>query len=305
MLQAARRLEPLDATLARETYLDAFSAALFAGRLAHGRGVRDVAEAVLAADWGEASRRSPCAQDLLLTGLAVLATEGYASGAPTLQRALRALRDEPMAEDEALRWLWLANHVARALGDDASWDEFTERQVEIARRTGALSLLPLALTERATMLQYSGQLAAAKSLVAEAEVVTEATGSHLSPHAALFIAAYAGNEEEVAALIAASAPDVDRRGEGLWLIVTEWTTALLFNGLGRYDRALAAAERLAERPYELGLATWVAPELIEAAVHSGRPERAHAPMARVRRDRARQRHGLGPRRRGTRAGAAP
>ena len=56
LLQAARRLEPLDATLARETYLDAFSAALFAGRLAHGRGMRDVAEAVLAAEWGDAPR---------------------------------------------------------------------------------------------------------------------------------------------------------------------------------------------------------------------------------------------------------
>jgi ATP/maltotriose-dependent transcriptional regulator MalT len=93
------------------------------------------------------------------------------------------------------------------------------------------------------------------------------------------MAAYAGNEEEAEALIEASAPDVDRRGEGLWLIVTEWTSALLYNGLGRYDEALAAAERLAERPYELGLATWVAPELVEAAVRSGRPERAAAPMA--------------------------
>ena len=184
-----------------------------------------------------------------------------------------------MSEDDALRWLWLANHVARALGDDASWDEFTERQVQLARRTGALALLPLALTERATMLLYAGQLTAARLLVAEARLVTDATANHLSPHAALFMAAYAGDESEATALIDTSAPDVDRRGEGLWLIVTEWTSALLYNGLSRYDEALAAAERLAERPYELGLATWVAPELIEAAVRSGRPERAEAPMA--------------------------
>jgi DNA-binding CsgD family transcriptional regulator len=279
LLQAARRLEPLDATLARETYLDAFSAALFAGRLAHGRGVRDVAEAVLAAAWGDDGRRRPRATDLLLDGLAVLATQGYASGAPTLQRALEAFRDEPLAEEDALRWLWLANHVARALGDDASWDEFTERQVTLARRAGALSLLPLALMERATMVLYTGQVGAARSLAAEARLVSDATASQLSPHAALFMAAYAGDEAEATRLIETSGPDVDRRGEGLWLIVTEWTSALLYNGLSRYEEALTAAERLAARPYELGLATWVAPELVEAAVRSGRPERAAAPMA--------------------------
>ena len=68
------------------------------------------------------------------------------------------------------------------------------------------------------------------------------------------------------------------RGEGLWLIHAEWTTALLYNGLARYDEALAAAERLAERPYELGLATWNAPELIEAAARTGNRERALGPM---------------------------
>jgi len=71
---------------------------------------------------------------------------------------------------------------------------------------------------------------------------------------------------------------VDLRGEGLWLIAAEWTSALLYNSLGRYEEALAAAERLAARPYELGLATWVAPELIEAAVRSGNADRAHGAM---------------------------
>ncbi|HEU4899939.1 MAG TPA: AAA family ATPase, partial [Actinomycetota bacterium] len=100
LLAAAKRLEPLDATLARETYLDAFSAALFAGRLARGGGVREVAEAVLAADWGESSRRSPLACDLLLDGLAILTTQGYAAAATTLKGALRAFRDEPMSEED-------------------------------------------------------------------------------------------------------------------------------------------------------------------------------------------------------------
>ena len=281
LLAAAKRLEPLDATLARETYLDAFSAALFAGRLARGGGVREVAEAVLAADWGESSRRSPPACDLLLDGLAILTTQGYAAASTTLKGALRAFRDEPMSEEDTLRWLWLACRIARALGDDASWDELTDRQVQLARHAGALSLLPIALIERFGVQLFVGDLDAAASLVAEAEAVVEATGSQLAPQGAIALAAWRGREAEASALIQASRLEVERRGEGLWLIATEWVSAVLFNGLGRYEDALAAAEQAAEDPHELGLSTWVPTELIEAAVRSGDPERAAGPLRRL------------------------
>jgi DNA-binding CsgD family transcriptional regulator len=281
LLAAAKRLEPLDATLARETYLDAFSAALFAGRLARGGGVREVAEAVLAADWGESSRRSPLACDLLLDGLAILTTQGYTAAAPTLKGALRAFRDEPMSEEDTLRWLWLACRIARALGDDASWDELTDRQVQLARSAGALSLLPIALIERFGVQLFVGDLEAAASLVAEAEAVVEATGSQLAPQGAIALAAWRGREAEASALIEASRQEVERRGEGLWLIATEWASAVLFNGLGRYEDALAAAEQAAEDPHELGVSTWVPTEIIEAAVRSGAPERAAGPLRRL------------------------
>jgi DNA-binding CsgD family transcriptional regulator len=278
LLAAAKRLEPLDARLARETYLDAFSAALFAGRLARGGDVREVAEAVLAADWGDASRRSPRACDLLLDGLAVLTTRGYAAAATMLKQALSAFRDEPMSEEDALRWLWLACRIARGLGDDASWDELTDRQVKLARAAGALALLPIALIERFGVQLFVGDLAAAASLVAEAEAVVEATGSHLAPQGAIALAAWAGREAEAQALIDASRQEVERRGEGLWLVATEWARAVLFNGLGRYEDALSAAEQAAEDPHELGLSTWVPTELVEAAVRTGNPERATDPL---------------------------
>jgi len=281
LLAAAKRLEPLDATLARETYLDAFSAALFAGRLARGGGVREVAEAVLAADWGESYRRSPLACNLLLDGLAILTTQGYAAAATTLKGALRAFRDEPMSEEDTLRWLWLACRIARALGDDASWDELTDRQVQLARNAGALSLLPIALIERFGVQLFVGDLDAAASLVAEAEAVVEATGSQLAPQGAIALAAWRGREAEASALIQASRQEVERRGEGLWLIATEWASAVLFNGLGRYEDALAAAEQAAEDPHELGVSTWVPTEIIEAAVRSGAPERAAGPLRRL------------------------
>jgi DNA-binding CsgD family transcriptional regulator len=281
LLAAAKRLESLDAALARETYLDAFSAALFAGRLARGGSVREVAEAVLAADWGDSSRRSPLACDLLLDGLAVLTTRGYAAAAPTLKRALLAFRDEPMSEADTLRWLWLACRIARALGDDASWDELTDRQVQLARHAGALSLLPIALIERFGVQLFVGDLDAAASLVAEAEAVAEATGSQLAPQGAIALAAWRGREAEASALIQASRQEVERRGEGLWLIATEWASAVLFNGLGRYEDALAAAEQAAEDPHELGVSTWVPTEIVEAAVRSGHPERAAGPLQRL------------------------
>ena len=185
LLEAAKRLEPLDGALARETYLDAFAAALFADRLTRGSGVREIAEAVLAADWGESSRRSPRACDLLLEGIAVVTIDGYAAGAPTLKRALRAFRDEPMSDEDALRWLWLACRAARALGDEASWDELTERQVRLAREAGELSLLPIALAERFSVQLFLGDLVAAEALVVETEAVAEATGSRLAPQGAL------------------------------------------------------------------------------------------------------------------------
>lgn len=289
LLDAAKRLEPLDATLARETYLDAFSASLFAGRLAPDGGAREVAEAVLASDSRAAAQQSARACDQLLDGLAVLTTRGYAAAVPKLKRTLSAFRNEPMSEEDALRWLWLACRIARALGDDESWDELTDRQVMLARRTGAFSLLPIALTERVSVQLFTGDLAAATSLVAEAEAAIEASGSDIRPCGAISLAAWRGREAEAGALIDASRQDVVRRGEGLWLIATEWTNAFLFNGLGRYADALVAAERAAEPLHEASTCgASSAPdtplelaELVEAAVRSGNAERASGHMLRL------------------------
>ena len=103
---------------------------------------------MLAADWDGTAPKPPRASDLLLEGLAYLTTEGYDAGAPRLKRAVDAFLREPMSDEDALRWLWLACHIARTLGDDAGWDELTERQVQVARRSGGLSILPAALHER-------------------------------------------------------------------------------------------------------------------------------------------------------------
>ena len=279
LLAAAKRLEPLDAGLAHATYLEAFAAAFVADRLAVGGDAREVAAAVLAADWGPLRLPRPCG--LMMDGLARLTCQGYAMGAPALKQALRAFRDVQLSEEEELRWLWLACHIARALGDDVAWDELTARQVELARRAGALLLLPVALDDRIHVDLFAGRIAVAKSLAAEAAAVVEATGSRISLRGPIALANWRGQEAEARTLIEARRQDVMSRGEGLWLAHTDWGSAVRYNGLGRYDDALAAAERAAEDARGLGTPTWVLADLIEAAVRSGKPERAAGPIARL------------------------
>jgi DNA-binding CsgD family transcriptional regulator len=268
LVEAAKRLEPLDPRLARETYLEAFAAALSADRLVQGGDPREVATAVLAADWSPSTR----ACDLLLDGLAVFTCQGYVAGAPALKVALQAFRDARLSEDDGLRWLWLAGRVARALADDDAWDELTARNLELARRTGAFSALPVALTDRVVVELVSGRIGVATSLAAEADAVVEATASHLPQRTSITLANWRGRDAEAVALSEARLQEVLRRGEGLWLAADDWGSAQRYNALGRYDDALAAAEQAVARG--LGLSIWVLPELIEAAVRSGQPERA-------------------------------
>jgi DNA-binding CsgD family transcriptional regulator len=275
MLAAARRLEPIDVGLARATYLDTINAAMFAGHLADpGAGVQAVARAARAAPPAPGPSRPP---DLLLDGLAANFSEGYRAGLPLLRRALGAFGQQMSAEEE-LRWLWLACIAALHLWDDGRWDVLSRRHVELTREVGALGELPLALSSRAYLLLFAGELTAAASLAEEVQAATEATGSSLAPYGALGLAAVRGDETQAAALIGATAQDVALRGEGIGVTLTNWANAVLCNGLGRYDRALAAAERGSEDPGELGLAAWSMVELVEAAARTGKPERAAGPL---------------------------
>ena len=273
-------LEPLDGALARETYLDAFAAALFADRLTRGSGVREIAEAVLAADWGESSRRSPRACDLLLEGIAVVTIDGYAAGAPTLKRALRAFRDEPMSDEDALRWLWLACRAARALGDERAGT--SSASVRCASRVRPASCRSCRSRSPSTSACSSSSATSSRRRPWSwrPRPSRQATGSRLAPQGAI-LAALRGEEAEATALIEAGRREVQHRGEGLWLVATEWASAILFNGLGRYEEALAAAEQAVDHPHELGVSTWVQTEFIEAAARSGHPERAAGPLRRL------------------------
>ena len=278
LAQAAKRLEPIDPALARATYLDGLTAAMFAGRLASPGGhTRDVASAARAAPRPPHPPRAP---DLLLDGLAANFTDGYAAGVPFLRQALTAF-GHGMSADEELRRLWLATLSALHRWDDYHWDLLSRRYVDLAHQAGALSELPLAHSTRSYMLLFAGDLAAATSLTEEGQAIAEATGSQLAPYAAMALAALRGSQAEASALIGGTLSDAGRRGEGIGMSVAEWANAVLHNGLGRYREAMRSAERaLYHQEYPgmryPGVANWAAAELIEAAARSGRTEAAAA-----------------------------
>lgn len=275
LLKAAKRLEPIDTALSRETYLDALTAAMFADRLA---GPDGNSPAVARAASMTPRPEAPTSLDLLLSGLAANFTEGYAAGVPLLRRAVTSF-GEDMSPAEELRWSWLACVAALHLWADECWDGLSARYLELARTTGALSELPLALSMRAYVLLFGGDLDAAGALVDEIQTVTEATGSNPAPYAALTVAALRGERAEASARIEATIADATHRGEGIGVVVAERANAVLNNGLGRYREAMAAAHRAlgqvnAPVVRTPGAVNWAATEFVEAAVRSGKIEAA-------------------------------
>ena len=263
--------------LARETYLDALSAATFAGRLALGGGMREVAEAARMAP-PPGPMRGP---DLLLDGLALLVTDGYPAGAPVLRQAVSAFRGTDLSTEEGLRWLWLASYAAGLVWDYASWDVLSGRQVTLARDAGALIALPIAVSTRAGVHLFAGEFTEAASLAAQAESVAEATGISIAPYGTLALAVFRGQEAQATQLIQTATDDVGRRGEGGGLSSVQWAAAVLGNSLGRYEQALAAAQRASEDSPAVRFASWALVELVEAAVRSGVPERAAGALQRL------------------------
>jgi DNA-binding CsgD family transcriptional regulator len=264
LLKAAKQLEPIDADLSRATYLKAFSAAMLAGRLALGGGVREVARAANAAPPPTRPGRSP---DFLLDGLVAHFESGYAAGLPKLRKALDVF-GVGMSVDEQLRCHWVTGNVATHLWDDDRWHLLSGRYVELARDVGALSELPMALTARAFVLLFAGELVEAAALVQELQAAMEATGTTLAPYACMGLEAFRGRQGETAALVESAIADASLRGEGNGIAVAQWATAVLNNGVGDYQTAMNAAQSATEYPGRLISPTWAAAELVEAAVRS-------------------------------------
>ncbi len=275
LLKAAKSLEPLDPIGARDTYLDAMRAVLFAGRFARDTDLRDVAVAARGVVWPDVPR----VPDLLLRAFATLIADGYAAGTPLSRRTVAALRHDESLTTRDLGWLVLGAQLAVTLWDQDGYEELTRRQLRLAREAGALDVLPIVLTNRAITHILAGELTAAASLVKEIEVVSEATGIPLPPYAAVATAVY-GQPADALTLIDASLQAAMDRGEDGAVKWIELEKAILCNALGRYEEAWTAAASVYTEP--VLYSTWIGSELIESAARSGHPERAARALENLR-----------------------
>ena len=276
LLAAARRLEPLDLSLARETYVDAFSAALFGARLNGSVGMPDIAEAARAAPRRPGAE--PATADLLLDALIAL-SDDYDVAVPLCRRAVERLSGNASTK-ERLRWLWQGGVVALELWDDEHASSLSHSSVEIARETGTLSELALALTARTPVLVFCGDLAAARALVLETASVEEATGIRSAPYGALILSAWRGSRQETTDLIETTEREAGARGEGIGLAISAYARAVLCNGLGQYEEALAAAISASEHR-EVVAENWGLSELVEPATRCGRIDLATDALERL------------------------
>jgi len=278
LLKAAKRLESLDLDMARETYMSAWMAALFAGRFAGGGDLAEVSQAALAQP---RPARPPGLADLMLDGLALLVTQGPAAAAPALQRAARAFASADISAEEGIRWGWLGRAAASALWDDVRWRAILVRQVQLARDAGALDQLPIGLGSLGTDAAWRGDFAAATALIAETDAVCAVTGAHSAPFAAMLMASLRGDQAEAAPLIEATIAEATARGQGIAVTYAHWAAAVLNNGLGRYADAMAAARYASQETPALYMSMWALPELVEAAARCGNSQLAAEALERL------------------------
>jgi DNA-binding NarL/FixJ family response regulator len=278
LLRAAKTLEPLDARLARETHLDTWSAALFAGELASGADLHRVSREALAAP---RPAGPPRPSDLLLEGFSLALTEGRIAAAPVLAQAAAGFAGDQVTTEEVLRWGWLATAAAVMVWDFDTCLAVATRAVTAARQAGALTVLAVAANVQAQALSLAGDFETATMVIAEAEAVTDATDTRVAPYGALVLGGLRGREAEASPLIDATIAEATAGGQGTAVQYARWAAAILFNGMGEYRQALVQARRASEDTPELFVSAWSAGEMVEAATRTGDEEAARAALERL------------------------
>ncbi len=287
LLNAARRLEPFDLDLARETYLAAWGAAILtvggsgAGDGAgdgdgHGDVLLDICRSVQALP---SPPDGPRPLDLTLEGLALLITDGHAAAASTLQRAAKVLTSIPV--EEVLRWGWVATRTSSAVWDYEGFHAISARQVQLARDVGALAPLPLFLSQVGVARALMGDFAGAEAVAGESASVAARTGNRFPPHVTLLLRAMQGREAEASAAIASAIEESAIAGQGAAATFAHWSAAVLHNGLAQYKEAASAARQAAANPFDPWSALWALPELVEAAARLGDDELACGALDRL------------------------
>jgi DNA-binding CsgD family transcriptional regulator len=211
--------------------------------------------------------------DVVLDAFAIRLTEGYATGARPLTRALELLLAQEMGADEVGRSLWLAasrstQAIALELWDAEAVHTLATHQREVARQAGALVQLRLALNFLGGSLVQSGELATAELVFDEDRLVAEATGNQPVLYNGVLLAVWRGQEAKATELLESTRREADARGMGRFVTNLTYLESVLGNALGRYEDARDAAWQAFERD-ELGFGSLIVPELAEAASRTG------------------------------------
>jgi DNA-binding CsgD family transcriptional regulator/tetratricopeptide (TPR) repeat protein len=270
LLKAARRLEPLDIGLPKETYLDAWVGAAAAGPFATEGQLLEICAAALAAP---AVPGPPRPSDLLMEGYATLDLEGRAAALPVLREAVAAFAADELSLEKTFQWSAIAGRAAGVLWDFEHMDLLFCRPVEPARSAGALVPLCFSLSGQVLVVTWRGELAAATAQAAEADALAEAIGIRFLQFGTSLLAALRGDENESPRQLRSIIDRGTESRDGTPVHMATWANAVLWNGLAQYDRARQWAGQAGEVP-AANIAAWALPELVEAAVRTGHESQA-------------------------------
>jgi DNA-binding CsgD family transcriptional regulator len=280
-LAAAKRLMPVDASLARRSLLSALTAANYTrdGALDE---VRAFGFDLLGTpvDLEDASSTREC----LLFGLVHRLSGSPDKAAPLLRATVGHLRNPEIPDDIRMSvihpHLWFS--AAVELVDEDAGFELLTGYVQFARRTGALVILPVALPILSVFLTFQGRFDDAQEVCAEGRSLGEATRApgiyDVASMGELAVLCWRGREEEALELADRTTVAYESRGDDARFYLA-WLTVLEL-GRGRYREAYSRALPVFQGD-RLGYGTLVLSDLIEAASRCGEPHVAREALKRL------------------------
>jgi len=213
----------------------------------------------------------------LVTGLATVLGEERGAADQTLRPAVtNATRNQPHLQAVAGRRVHVVYFdtilAAADVLDDRAWGDLADEWMLVARRIGALSSLPLALSLRSWLEVLQGRLGSATSHLAEIEDVVSLTGTRGmlgSPPPALVLRdAWHGDEEATRKGARRMMQDAHERGQGIGIDHAYAALIVLELGAGRYDAALRAGRHVLNHD-SVVLGTLALADVVEAAARCG------------------------------------
>jgi DNA-binding CsgD family transcriptional regulator len=273
LLKAARRFEPIDLNVARDTYLTAWGAALVASEAEGLSALMEICDAVQSLP----PSKAPRPLDVLLDGFVQLLTQGHGAAMPTFERAATALADMPVGDVRL--WGWIATCAPAIQWDIEGMRAFAEREIRLLRDAGAFAALPSSLANCGIATVWTGDFAGAAALIEENDSVAAATGTAQAPFPLLRLLALQGREADASAAIAST---IDQAGSGQGMAAgwARWAASVLHISLGRYEQAAVEARKATSDPRNWW-SMWALPELVEAASRAGDAQLAQEALDRL------------------------